>query len=109
LVRSQGGSIEFEGRDIGTLRGPALQSLRRHVQFIFQDPFASLDPRKTVRYSIAEPLLVHGVARGRAAQERVAWLMEKVGLSPDMVERYPHEFSGGQRQRICIARALALN
>ena len=109
LVRSQGGRIEFEGRDIGELRGSAMQSLRRHIQFIFQDPFASLNPRKTVGYSIAEPLLVHGVARGKQAQERVAWLMEKVGLSPDMADRYPHEFSGGQRQRICIARALALN
>jgi len=109
LVKSQGGSIEFDGRDIGTLRGSAMQSLRRHIQFIFQDPFASLDPRMTVGYSIMEPLLIHGVAKGRAAQERVRWLMDKCGLLPDMIDRYPHEFSGGQRQRICIARALALN
>ena len=109
LVRSQGGSIEFDGRNIGTLRGSAMQSLRRHIQFIFQDPFASLDPRMTVGYSIMEPLLIHRVAKGRAAQERVRWLMDKCGLLPDMIDRYPHEFSGGQRQRISIARALALN
>src|SRR5690606_24739620 len=109
LVKSQGGRIEFDGRDIGALRGAAMQSLRRHIQFIFQDPFASLDPRMTVGYSIMEPLLIHGVAKGRAAEERVRWLSDKCGLLPDMIERYPHEFSGGQRQRICIARALALN
>ncbi|HYG42665.1 MAG TPA: dipeptide ABC transporter ATP-binding protein, partial [Bordetella sp.] len=109
LVKSQGGRIEFDGRDIGTLRGAAMQSLRRHIQFIFQDPFASLDPRMTVGYSIMEPLLIHGVAKGKAAHERVRWLMDKCELVPDMIGRYPHEFSGGQRQRICIARALALN
>ncbi|WP_459618339.1 dipeptide ABC transporter ATP-binding protein [Bordetella sp. 2513F-2] len=109
LVKSQGGSIEFDGRDIGSLRGSAMQSLRRHIQFIFQDPFASLDPRMTVGDSIMEPLLIHGVARGRQARERVRWLMDKCGLLPEMVDRYPHEFSGGQRQRISIARALALN
>jgi len=109
LVHSQGGRIEFEGRDIGEPGGAAMQSLRRHIQFIFQDPFASLDPRKTVGDSIKEPLLIHKTARGQAARERVTWLLSKVGLSPDMAERYPHEFSGGQRQRISIARALALN
>ena len=91
------------------LRGSAMQTLRQHIQFIFQDPFASLDPRMTVGYSIMEPLLIHGVARGKAAEERVRWLMDKCGLLPEMIDRYPHEFSGGQRQRICIARALALN
>ncbi|CAB3917578.1 Glutathione import ATP-binding protein GsiA [Achromobacter deleyi] len=109
LVKSQGGSIEFDGQNIGALRGSAMQTLRRHIQFIFQDPFASLDPRMTVGYSIMEPLLIHNVARGREAQERVRWLMDKCGLAPEMIDRYPHEFSGGQRQRICIARALALN
>ena len=79
------------------------------MQMIFQDPFASLDPRLTVGFSIAEPLLVHGVAKGREAQDRVATLLGHVGLSPDYAQRYPHEFSGGQRQRIAIARALALN
>jgi ABC-type glutathione transport system ATPase component len=109
LVKSKGGTIEFDGKNIGALRGSAMQTLRQHIQFIFQDPFASLDPRMTVGYSIMEPLLIHGVAKGKAAEERVRWLMEKCGLLPEMIYRYPHEFSGGQRQRICIARALALN
>ena len=109
LERIRGGKILFEGQDVSLLRGSQMQALRRHIQFIFQDPFASLDPRVTIGYSIMEPLLIHGVARGRAAAERVRWLMEKCGLTPEMIDRYPHEFSGGQRQRICIARALALN
>ncbi|MEN4920347.1 dipeptide ABC transporter ATP-binding protein [Achromobacter spanius] len=109
LVKSKGGSIEFDGKNIGALRGSAMQTLRQHIQFIFQDPFASLDPRMTVGYSIMEPLLIHKVARGKEAQDRVRWLMDKCGLLPEMIDRYPHEFSGGQRQRICIARALALN
>ncbi|WP_175690153.1 dipeptide ABC transporter ATP-binding protein [Burkholderia anthina] len=109
LVESQSGSIEFDGRDIGALKGADLQALRRNIQFIFQDPFASLNPRLTVGFSIMEPLLVHGVASGREAQARVDWLLEKVGLPPEAARRYPHEFSGGQRQRIAIARALALN
>ncbi|MRT05273.1 glutathione ABC transporter ATP-binding protein GsiA [Ewingella americana] len=109
LVESQGGSITFNGQTITDLKGPALQHLRRDIQFIFQDPYASLDPRLTVGYSIMEPLLVHNVARGKEAEARVAWLLEKVGLLPEHAQRYPHEFSGGQRQRICIARALALN
>jgi len=109
LVKSQGGSIEFDGRDIGALRGAAMQTLRQHIQFIFQDPFGSLNPRMTVGYSIREPMLIHGTVQGKAVQERVRWLMDKCGLAPEMADRYPHEFSGGQRQRICIARALALN
>ncbi|CAG9167002.1 dipeptide ABC transporter ATP-binding protein [Cupriavidus pinatubonensis] len=109
LVESQSGSIEFAGHDISHMEGPALQNLRRNIQFIFQDPFASLDPRVPVGYSIMEPLLVHKVASGKDAEQRVAWLLEKVGLDPSHAARYPHEFSGGQRQRICIARALALN
>ncbi|QQK04358.1 dipeptide ABC transporter ATP-binding protein [Burkholderia sp. Bp9017] len=109
LVESQSGSIEFDGRDISKLKGADLQSLRRNIQFIFQDPFASLNPRLTVGFSIMEPLLVHGVASGCEAQARVDWLLEKVGLPPEAARRYPHEFSGGQRQRIAIARALALN
>ncbi|ADP14938.1 glutathione import ATP-binding protein GsiA 1 [Achromobacter xylosoxidans A8] len=108
LVDSQGGEIRFGGRDIVRLKNTELQSLRRDIQFVFQDPFASLDPRVTVGFSIMEPLLVHGVARGRDAERRVAELLERVGLPAEMAQRYPHEFSGGQRQRICIARALAL-
>jgi glutathione transport system ATP-binding protein len=109
LVESQSGSIEFDGKDISSLSGPSLQALRRDIQFIFQDPFASLNPRLTVGFSIMEPLLVHNVASGKEAQDRVAWLLDKVGLPADAARRYPHEFSGGQRQRIAIARALALN
>ena len=86
-----------------------MRPVRRDIQMIFQDPFASLDPRLTVGFSIAEPLYVHGVAKGREAEERVRWLLQHVGLSPDHAQRYPHEFSGGQRQRIAVARALALN
>jgi len=109
LVDSQAGEIQFGGRDIVKLRPAELQALRRDIQFVFQDPFASLDPRVTVGFSIMEPLLVHGVAKGKEAERRVAELLERVGLPAEMAQRYPHEFSGGQRQRICIARALALN
>ncbi|RZI66117.1 MAG: dipeptide ABC transporter ATP-binding protein [Variovorax sp.] len=109
LVESQRGAIEFNGRNILELPKKDVQALRRDIQFIFQDPFASLDPRVTVGYSIMEPLLVHGIAKGDEAQQRVRWLLEKVGLPADHAQRYPHEFSGGQRQRIAIARALALN
>ncbi|MDP9900213.1 dipeptide ABC transporter ATP-binding protein [Variovorax ginsengisoli] len=109
LVESQRGVIEFNGRNILELPKKDVQALRRDIQFIFQDPFASLDPRVTVGYSIMEPLLVHGIASGDEAQARVRWLLEKVGLPADHAQRYPHEFSGGQRQRIAIARALALN
>jgi glutathione transport system ATP-binding protein len=109
LVDIAGGSMELEGKDIAKLRSGELRPLRRDIQMIFQDPFASLDPRLTVGFSIAEPLYVHGIASGREAEERVVWLLRHVGLDPDHAARYPHEFSGGQRQRIAIARALALN
>ncbi len=109
LVESQEGSITFNGERIDTLPSGKLQAVRRDIQFIFQDPYASLDPRHTVGYSIMEPLRVHNLLDGDAAQRRVAWLLERVGLKPEHAWRYPHEFSGGQRQRICIARALALN
>ncbi|HZY18451.1 MAG TPA: dipeptide ABC transporter ATP-binding protein [Ramlibacter sp.] len=109
LVDSQGGAIEFGGQNVRELPASDLRHLRRNIQFIFQDPFASLDPRVTVGYSIMEPLLVHGIAKGREAQARVDWLLRKVGLPVEVAHRYPHEFSGGQRQRIAIARALALN
>ncbi|MEN4707523.1 dipeptide ABC transporter ATP-binding protein [Pantoea agglomerans] len=109
LVASQGGTLTFDGQRIDHLSGAALAHLRRDIQFIFQDPYASLDPRLTVGFSIMEPLLVHKVMPRREAEQRVAWLLDKVGLLPEHAQRYPHEFSGGQRQRICIARALALN
>jgi glutathione transport system ATP-binding protein len=108
LVEPSRGEIDFEGRDIVKLPRERLREVRRDIQMIFQDPFASLDPRLTVGFSIAEPLYVHGVAKGREAEKRVAELLEHVGLEPDHAQRYPHEFSGGQRQRIAIARALAL-
>ncbi len=108
LVDVEAGAIEFEGHDLATLDAGAMRPLRRHLQMIFQDPFASLDPRVTVGFSIAEPLYIHGVARGAAAEARVADLLRRVGLDPAHARRYPHEFSGGQRQRIAIARALAL-
>ncbi|BEV14909.1 dipeptide ABC transporter ATP-binding protein [Herbaspirillum sp. DW155] len=107
LVDIAGGHVEFGGCDLAQLPHSELRQLRRDIQFIFQDPFASLDPRMTVGYSIMEPMLVHGMKEG--AQERVDALLTRVGLTPEHGQRYPHEFSGGQRQRICIARALALN
>ena len=103
------GEIIFNGQRIDTLSPGKLQALRRDIQFIFQDPYASLDPRQTIGDSIIEPLRVHGLLPGKEAAARVAWLLERVGLLPEHAWRYPHEFSGGQRQRICIARALALN
>ena len=108
LVEAKSGTITFNGTRIDTLSPHQLQPLRREVQFIFQDPYASLDPRHTVGYSIMEPLRIHGKLKGEAADKRVAWLLERVGLRPEHAQRYPHEFSGGQRQRVCIARALAL-
>ena len=109
LVESQSGTITFNGERIDTLSAHQLQPLRRDIQFIFQDPYASLDPRHTVGVSIMEPLRIHGALQGEALQQRVEWLLQRVGLQPEHAWRYPHEFSGGQRQRICIARALALN
>lgn len=109
LESIRAGKVSFRGQDVSLLSRGQRQDLRKHIQFIFQDPFASLDPRVTVGYSIMEPLLIHSVAKGKKAMERVRWLMDKCGLTPEMADRYPHEFSGGQRQRVCIARALALN
>ena len=108
LVDVESGSIEFAGRDLAALDADAMRPLRRNLQMIFQDPFASLDPRLTIGFSIAEPLYIHGVAQGEDAEARVASLLRRVGLDPAHARRYPHEFSGGQRQRIAIARALAL-
>lgn len=108
MITPQAGKISLDGVDIMALDERALRDHRRHMQMIFQDPFSSLNPRRNVGDSIAEPLLVNRIANSSEAKDRVAALMERVGLDPSSVERYPHEFSGGQRQRICIARALAL-
>ena len=104
-----GGRVMFEGQDLCTLGAGALRRVRRKLQIIFQDPFASLDPRMTVGDIIAEPLDNFGIARGRDRQRRIQELLRLVGLNPNFTNRYPHEFSGGQRQRIGIARALAPN
>ena len=109
LLDPTSGRIELMGRDITNLKRHELRPIRRDVQIVFQDPFASLDPRMTVRELIAEPLRVHGLYRKSGGRERIAELMALVGLNPRHDTRYPHEFSGGQRQRIGIARALALN
>jgi len=110
LVPTMGGHIWFDGQDIPSLNGSALKKLRREMQYIFQDPFSALDPRMSVGAAIAEPLKIHKVARSRRnRRERVAYLLERVRLEPNCINRFPHEFSGGQRQRVCIARALALN
>ncbi len=103
------GTIEFDGKDITHLGHRELRHIRRQMQIVFQDPMASLDPRVTIKNSVGEPLVVHGIARGPKMREMVLELLRKVGLNEDHLNRFPHEFSGGQRQRICIARALALN
>jgi len=109
LHRPTAGSVIYKGVDLTTLTTDKLRAYRRALQIIFQDPYACLNPRMTVGKIIGEPLSEHGMAQGKALDERVAELMETVGLDPSFVRRYPHEFSGGQRQRIGIARALALN
>lgn len=108
LIPSSGGSVEFDSRDILKLPRNELRELRRRMQIIFQDPYGSLNPRMTVQQIVGEALLVHGVAKGPALNDEVAMLLQQVGLRPEVMNRYPHEFSGGQRQRIGIARALAL-
>jgi oligopeptide/dipeptide ABC transporter ATP-binding protein len=108
LIEPTAGTALFDGRDVFTMERDELRRLRRRAQIVFQDPFASLNPRMTVGDMIREVLHVHRLARGRAAESRVRELLQTVGLSPAHAERYPHEFSGGQRQRIGIARALSV-
>jgi oligopeptide/dipeptide ABC transporter ATP-binding protein len=109
LIEPSAGEVRFEGEDLLSLDAADMRARRRHLQVIFQDPYASLNPRMTVGAMLAEPLMLHGLAAGEAQRRvRVAELLELVGLRPDHARRYPHEFSGGQRQRIAIARALAV-
>jgi glutathione transport system ATP-binding protein len=107
LQKSRSGDIGFQGKPLSTMSAAERFRLRRDVQYIFQDPFASLDPRKTVGFSIAEPINTHAILSGKAVRRRVDELLERVGLTSQHADRYPHEFSGGQRQRVAIARALA--
>ena len=109
LYKPTAGCVRFEGQDLVTLGAEEMRRMRRQVQMIFQDPYASLNPRMTVGSIIGEPLDIHGLAKGKEKQDRVEQLLSVVGLNPYFANRYPHEFSGGQRQRIGIARALAVN
>jgi oligopeptide transport system ATP-binding protein len=109
LIPATSGRVEFEGQSILDLPRRELRPLRRKMQIIFQDPYGSLNPRMTVGGAVAEPLRIQGLLRGRKLRDRVAELLDQVGLPNDAINRYPHEFSGGQRQRVGIARALALN
>jgi peptide/nickel transport system ATP-binding protein/oligopeptide transport system ATP-binding protein len=108
LIEPSAGSVLLDGRDILTLKPRALRALRREMQIVFQDPYGSLNPRMTVGAMLAEPLRLHGLARGAAVASQVEALLDQVGLRPEHARRYPHEFSGGQRQRVGIARALAV-
>jgi len=109
LIRATSGRVIYDGKEITRMAGSELRPLRRELQMIFQDPYSSLNPRMTVNQILSDPMDIHGLHPGGERRERIAFLLEKVGLSPEHGRRYPHEFSGGQRQRIGIARALALN
>jgi len=109
LIDSTGGKIIFQENDLSQLTKQQLRTLKREMQIIFQDPYSSLNPRMTVNQIINDPMEIHSVFPGSERKDRIAYLLEKVGLTPEQGRRYPHEFSGGQRQRIGIARALALN
>jgi oligopeptide transport system ATP-binding protein len=108
LYKPTAGEVEFDGVNLVTLKGEEMRKMRRKLQMIFQDPYASLNPRMTVEQLVGEPLMVHSVATGAEIHERVTHLLDLVKLNPAFASRYPHEFSGGQRQRIGVARALAL-
>jgi oligopeptide transport system ATP-binding protein len=108
LYKPTAGTVDFDGTDLIKLKGESMRQMRRKIQMIFQDPYASLNPRMTVGQLVGEPLMVHNVATGAEITERVEHLLELVKLNPAFSSRYPHEFSGGQRQRIGVARALAL-
>lgn len=108
LLKPTDGSVVFDGKELTTMNKEELRQLRQEIQMVFQDPYASLNPRKTVENIIMEPLIIHNVGTKEERQKKVKMLIEKVGLNPSHAKRYPHEFSGGQRQRIGIARALAL-
>ena len=109
LIEPTSGEINFEGENICDLSNEELRKRRRQMQIIFQDPYASLNPRMTIGSIVGEPLTIHNVAKGQERKDRVEQLLHRVGLRPEHIRRYPHEFSGGQRQRIGLARALALN
>jgi oligopeptide transport system ATP-binding protein len=109
LYRPTAGSVMVEGKELTSMKGEELRHMRQRMQMIFQDPYASLNPRMTVGNIVSEPLRIHKIMKGAEMREYVENLLEKVGLNPFYINRYPHEFSGGQRQRIGIARALALN
>jgi oligopeptide transport system ATP-binding protein len=109
LIEPTRGKVWFDGRDLSALRRADLRGLRREMQLVFQDPYASLNPRMKVRSIVGEGIEIHNLARGREKEERIVHLLEMVGMGADAMNRYPHEFSGGQRQRIGIARALAVN
>jgi len=109
LIEPTGGRVDFEGEDVASLTGQELRAVRKHMQIIFQDPYSSLNPRMTVGAIVGEGLLVHQLGDRHQRLEIVKQTLERVGLSPQYINRYPHEFSGGQRQRIGVARALALN
>jgi len=109
LITPTSGAVLFKGRNIFGLNRAEMKSFRKSVQIIFQDPFASLNPRRTVYDTVSEPLLIHNLAARNRMRDAVVDILGQVGLSPDIMNRYPHEFSGGQRQRICIARALAVS
>jgi oligopeptide transport system ATP-binding protein len=109
LYRPTAGEVYFQGKDLVKLKGEELRRMRRNMQMIFQDPYASLNPRMTVGDIVGEPLEVHNIAKGKEKKDRVQELLQIVGLNPYFINRYPHEFSGGQRQRIGVARALAVN